>query len=188
MYRKFTLFTLILALVVIVLGSYVRSSGVELGCPDWPGCYGKAWVSDDTEFMADAKANFPYSRVDLSKAKKEMAYRYLSGFLAISIVILAIFSWTQKKYRIAALTASILLLVLLGGHTALAMWVVKLKGMPIIISGQVLLGCCLFWLVYWLYLRTNNNITLADPVIKRGPRVFAQFAILILFLRARTIF
>ncbi|MDD5412024.1 MAG: COX15/CtaA family protein, partial [Methylobacter sp.] len=40
MFRKITLFSVVLALIVIVLGSYVRSSGAGLGCPDWPGCYG----------------------------------------------------------------------------------------------------------------------------------------------------
>jgi fused signal recognition particle receptor len=183
MYRKATIFTLVLALVVIVLGSYVRSSGVELGCPDWPGCYGKALVSSDAEFMADAKANFPYSHVDLNKAKKEMTYRYFTGFLAISILILALFSWAQKKCRLATLTSTLLLLVLIGIQTAFAMWAVELKGMPVIITGQVLLGFSLFWGMYWLYLRTNKNVIIADQTIKRGPRTFARFAILILVLQ-----
>ena len=30
-----------LALVVVVLGAYVRLSDAGLGCPDWPLCYGR---------------------------------------------------------------------------------------------------------------------------------------------------
>ncbi len=30
---------LVLCLVVVVLGAYVRLSNAGLGCPDWPGCY-----------------------------------------------------------------------------------------------------------------------------------------------------
>ena len=30
----------VLALIVIVFGAYVRLTDAGLGCPDWPGCYG----------------------------------------------------------------------------------------------------------------------------------------------------
>lgn len=182
MYRKITLFTIVLAFVVIVLGSYVRSSGVELGCPDWPGCYGKALVTSDVGFMTHAENNFPYSRVNLDKAKKEISYRYLSAFLGILVLLLALFSWTQKKCRLAALTSTSVLLILFAMHTAMAMWVVKLKGMPVAISGHVMLGFCLFWLMYWFYLRINKNTLVSKQATLKGPRTFARFAMLILFL------
>ncbi|MEM7304544.1 MAG: COX15/CtaA family protein, partial [Pseudomonadota bacterium] len=40
-FRNIVLGTLVLSFVVIVLGAYVRLSDAGLGCPDWPGCYGK---------------------------------------------------------------------------------------------------------------------------------------------------
>lgn len=40
-YRKIILVALILAFGVVALGAYVRLSDAGLGCPDWPGCYGK---------------------------------------------------------------------------------------------------------------------------------------------------
>jgi len=46
MFRHLTLFTLLLALCVIVMGAYVRISDAGLGCPDWPGCYGKMIVEE----------------------------------------------------------------------------------------------------------------------------------------------
>lgn len=182
MYRKTVLFTLVLALLVIVLGSYVRSSGVELGCPDWPGCYGKAFVSGNAEFMADAKENFPYTRVDLSKAKKEMAYRYITAFLAFLVLLLTLTAWTQKKYRSSAFVLTGFTLLLVVMQAVMAMWLVELKGMPIIITGQVLLGFFIFWLMYWLYLRSNKNIVV-DKGDNRGPRTFARFAMIVLFLQ-----
>ena len=33
--------TTILTLVLVTLGAYVRLTDAGLGCPDWPGCYGK---------------------------------------------------------------------------------------------------------------------------------------------------
>ena len=34
----------VLALAVVMLGAYVRSTDAGLGCPDWPGCYGRLVV------------------------------------------------------------------------------------------------------------------------------------------------
>src|SRR5574340_576728 len=40
-YRNLLLAALILTFGVVSLGAYVRLSDAGLGCPDWPGCYGK---------------------------------------------------------------------------------------------------------------------------------------------------
>ena len=87
MYRKLTLSCALLALLVIVVGAYVRLTHAGLGCPDWPGCYGKAFVSDSLEFKNDAAANFPKYAVDTAKAWKEMAHRYLAGSLALQALV-----------------------------------------------------------------------------------------------------
>ena len=34
----------VLALVVVMLGAWVRLTDAGLGCPDWPGCYGRLVV------------------------------------------------------------------------------------------------------------------------------------------------
>jgi len=183
MFRKTTLFTLVIALVVIILGSYVRSSGVELGCPDWPGCYGKALVTSDNDFIKYAEENFPYNRVDLSKAKKEMTLRYLTGILGVLILVLALVSWTQKKCRLAVIASTSVLLILIGLQVAFSMWVVEYKGAPVIITAYLLLSMTLFWVMYWLHLRTNNNIVIAEQGVKRGPKLLARFSIVILFIQ-----
>jgi len=183
MFRKTVLFTLVLSLVVIILGSYVRSSGVELGCPDWPGCYGKALVSSDIEFINDAAKNFPYKRVDIGKAKKEMTLRYLTATLAVLVLLLSLVSWTQKKYRPAAIISSSILLLLMVLQAAMSMWVVEFKGTPVIITASLLLGFSLFWGLYWLYLRSNNDVVIADQSVKRGPKLLVRIAMVFLFLQ-----
>jgi fused signal recognition particle receptor len=45
MFRKISLLAALLALLVIVLGAYVRLTDAGLGCLDWPGCYGKAVIT-----------------------------------------------------------------------------------------------------------------------------------------------
>ena len=39
--RTVVTITAALTLVLVALGAYVRLTDAGLGCPDWPGCYGK---------------------------------------------------------------------------------------------------------------------------------------------------
>ncbi len=183
MFRKITLFTLVLALVIIVLGSYIRSSGVELGCPDWPGCYGKALVSSDAEFVTNAQKNFANNRLNLAKAKLELTVRYLALGMAGLIFILVMFSWVQKGYRRATIASTTLLLGLIVLYAALSKWVVEFKGMPVILTGSVLLGFILFWMIYWLNLRLKNaDFIKVEAGSEKGPAIFAGLSILVLLL------
>src|SRR5712671_3557340 len=86
-----------LALIVIVVGAYVRLSDAGLGCPDWPLCYGRPLPAEIADGVAHAKA------------WKEMAHRYLAGGLGILILALAVFSWRTRKSP--ALATALLALV-----------------------------------------------------------------------------
>ncbi|MFW5443006.1 MAG: signal recognition particle-docking protein FtsY [Methylococcaceae bacterium] len=183
MFRKTTLFTLVLALVIIVLGSYIRSSGVELGCPDWPGCYGKALVSSDAEFISNAQKTFANTLLNLNKAKLELTLRYLALAMAGLLFVLAIFSWVQKGYRRATVASTTLLLGLIALYAMLSKWVVEFKGMPVVLTGYVLLGFVLFWVTYWLYLRLKNaSFIKVDRGCQKGPVLFSALSILVLFV------
>ena len=37
----------LLALCVVMLGAWVRLTDAGLGCPDWPGCYGRLVVPEE---------------------------------------------------------------------------------------------------------------------------------------------
>lgn len=41
MYRKLILLAVMVTLCLIPFGAWVRLTDAGLGCPDWPGCYGK---------------------------------------------------------------------------------------------------------------------------------------------------
>ena len=40
--RSLTLLTLFLTFDLVLFGAFTRLTDSGLGCPDWPGCYGKA--------------------------------------------------------------------------------------------------------------------------------------------------
>ena len=79
MYTKILNIALLLAVVVVVLGAYTRLSDAGLGCPDWPGCYGKLIVPD----VASIEFERPLEK---AKAWKEMIHRYAASILGLSLI------------------------------------------------------------------------------------------------------
>ena len=57
-----------LAFCVIMMGAYTRLSDAGLSCPDWPNCYGFAWVSDAVDARKVVEAAYPERR--LKKVKR----------------------------------------------------------------------------------------------------------------------
>jgi fused signal recognition particle receptor len=188
MFKKVTLFSVVLALIVIVAGSYVRLSGAGLGCPDWPGCYGQAIpfdlaqdrVSDHDDFRALAAKAFPEQTPDIAKAWKEMSHRYLAATLGMAVLVLALLCWCEQQNRPALIAGSLGLMILVGLQAALGMWAVKLHVMPVVVTGHLLLGMMTFWLLFWLYLRVNPKAL--PTVLGNGLTWFARVAMGVVFL------
>ena len=181
MFKKLCLLGAILALLVIVLGSYVRLSDAGLGCPDWPGCYGKAIVSDSAGFKADAASGFPENPLDTAKAWKEMSHRYLAGALGLLALSLLPFAWRLQQHRTTALGLSTAVVVLIITQALLGMWTVNLKVMPIVVTSHLLLGFITFWTLSWTYLRVNPDASLRP--VPSGPWGLALFGMFTLLLQ-----
>jgi fused signal recognition particle receptor len=181
MYKKIALFGVFLALIVIVFGAYVRLSDAGLGCPDWPGCYGRAVVADTPDFKAEADQAFPEHPFDPAKARKEMTHRYLAAGLGVVILLLTVLSPWVKTNRAAAVTGSLFLLVLVGLQAALGMWAVKLQTMPLIVTLHLMLGMFTFWLLFGLYLRVKPDYGRLPS--RQGPVNWARFGMWLVLLQ-----
>ncbi|MBD9363213.1 signal recognition particle-docking protein FtsY [Methylomonas fluvii] len=177
MFRKLTLCCVLLALLVILVGAYVRLTHAGLGCPDWPGCYGKAFVSDSSEFKADAAAGFPQYALDTAKAWKEMAHRYLAGGLALLALVWFGLAWREKPRSPAVMLATLVLL-LIAGQAGLGMWAVTSGTRPGVVTAHLLMGFFTFWTLSWSYLRLNPAAELRP--VRSGPVLFTGLAMLVL--------
>ncbi len=180
MFRKTTLFTLVLALIVIVFSSTVRLSDVAAGCPEWtgwPGCYGEVSTVDN--------AFTPPSIIpaEVKKAFKEwVTYQSVIVFLGVLVLLLTVSAWMQAGYRLAAVISSNVLLVVMGMQLVLGMWAVKAKLMPAVVTGQLLLACISVWLLFWMYLRSNSEIK-PNEQGRTGPKLLARVGFVALFLQ-----
>ena len=139
-----------LALVVVVLGAYVRLSDAGLGCPDWPGCYGYLSAPRTAEQIADAHVLFPGQPVEKPKAAKEMLHRYVAGTLGLFILAITVLAFALRRKLSTHPLASLSLLILVIFQALLGMWTVTLLLKPVIVTAHLLGGMATWALLVWL--------------------------------------
>jgi cytochrome c oxidase assembly protein subunit 15 len=154
-FSKLALATALVALAVIVLGAYVRLSDAGLGCPDWPGCYGRLVAPSQPDAVARANAAFPDRPVEAHKAWKEMVHRYLASGLGLAIVSLALFAWRGRRQGLP-LKLPLVLVGLVIFQGLLGMWTVTLLVNPTIVTAHLAGGMATLGLLWWLALRTGS--------------------------------
>lgn len=135
----------LLALFVVMLGAYTRLTDAGLGCPDWPGCYGKMVLPSAQDGLQQAQTKFPQIPIESRKAWTEMAHRYAAGTLALLIFFIGI-SVCRKKYQGEQLPwhLPLALMILVLFQAALGMWTVTLKLLPVVVMGHLLGGMLIF--------------------------------------------
>jgi cytochrome c oxidase assembly protein subunit 15 len=136
LHRTLCLAAVALALIVVVMGAYVRLSDAGLGCPDWPFCYGRPLPSE----IADQHS--------LAKAWKEMGHRYLAGMLGILILFLAVAAWRVRRF--ATLATALVLVVIV--QATLGAWTVTMLLKPAIVTAHLIGGMTTASLLAWLAL------------------------------------
>ena len=111
-----------LTLALVMLGAYVRLTNAGLGCPDWPGCYGKLSPTLAAEEDRSGTGGCTRGPVSLPKAWKEMVHRYLASLVGVMILAIAWQAlrgrrrggYSEPKTAIGLPLALVLLVVLAG--------------------------------------------------------------------------
>lgn len=172
--RRLVFVSMLLAFIVIALGSYTRLTHAGLGCPDWPGCYGHIDVPQTSSEIFKAEQAFPERPVEPEKAWNEMIHRYFAGALGLCVFGIFILS-CKYQYLHVPIKLPILLLLLVTFQAALGMWTVTLKLMPVIVMGHLLGGFTTLCLLFLLYLRlTPYRIPSGDMAVMK----YGKYALL----------
>lgn len=157
-YNKITGIAVALTLIVIVLGAWVRLTDAGLGCPDWPGCYGKlTWPKTEDQVLA-ANTQWAERPVETGKAIREMVHRYAAGILGLLVLLLTASAWRRRSsdptQPVILPTVSLLWITF---QAALGMWTVTLLLKPAIVLAHLAGGMLTLALLFLLYLRTRPH-------------------------------
>ena len=163
--RRLALIGMLLCLVVIVLGAWVRLTDAGLGCPDWPGCYGHVTPAGAEKVEGKIESYSPGWEYDSGKAWREMIHRYAAttlGFIIVLITAIAIAYRREKPVSVVyavGLLVTVVLQGILGAFTV--WWLVK----PLIVVLHLTGGLTTLSLLTWLWLRMRRVTGVVKPDI-----------------------
>lgn len=134
-----------LALFVVMLGAYTRLTDAGLGCPDWPGCYGKLVLPAELHAIQDAQKAYPSIPIESTKAWTEMAHRYAAGTLVLLLLFIIFKSLGKFRHSLnIPKKLPIALIMLITFQALLGMWTVTFKLLPIVVMSHLIGGILIF--------------------------------------------
>jgi heme a synthase len=175
-------FGTVLALAVVMLGAWVRLHDAGLGCPDWPGCYGRLVVPDQSTSAQELGPQAAARPLEAAKAWREMIHRYLAGTLVLVTVGLAVLAWrnradpAQPRRRPFALVALIVFQALLG------MWTVTLLLKPLIVVAHLFGGLATLAVLASLGRWRSTRVVSPTPALRALGLIAAAALVVQIFL------
>ena len=179
---KLAIIALFLAVEVVLMGGFTRITDSGLGCPDWPGCFGKMVMTTDTETIAHLQERYPEIHVAVHKGWIEMIHRYIAGGLGLLIMGIAYLGYREKdKTPNYPYLVSLALLGLVIIQGAFGAFTVTLKLLPNIVTlhlmGGLIIVSTLMYLRHRLKRLANGHtqaISMRMPVLVGISLLFAQ--------------
>lgn len=165
---------MLLTLVLIMVGAWVRLTDAGLGCPDWPGCYGQVTpvqAAEQIQAAVEAQGG-EHGPVSMGKAWREMGHRYIAMVLGLIIIALAVLGWAWRRALpdgpwLATVLVGVVILQGLFGK-----WTVTLLLKPAIVTGHLVGGMLTLALLTWLWQRVAcaGSAALQATVSQAGTR------------------
>src|SRR3990170_4588870 len=163
------------AYLAVVFGAYARLSEAGLGCPDWPGCYGKLFAPQTAQDIDQARQLEGEKKPDHKRAWKDMTQRYIAGALGLILIRLTVLGWQLKKRkRSQQVLIPLLTMLLVFGLTLAGLLTIELHFKPLVMMTQLLGGFAILGLLWWIALREQRfwRPASASPLLRRlRPRV-----------------
>ncbi|WP_252108523.1 MULTISPECIES: COX15/CtaA family protein [unclassified Halomonas] len=173
-----TLAGVLLTACVILLGAWTRLVDAGLGCPDWPGCYGRLLVPDSEH----AVLKHPDSPLEPAKAWMEMIHRYMATLLGAMVVTIVLLGHALRHLEDYPWHLSIVLLGVVALQGAFGALTVTLKLWPQVVTLHLLGGISVLMLFLWLYLRVRRSQQ-QTPLGRRAGNPLWALAALLLVLQ-----
>ena len=192
--RALTLVTLFLTFDLVMFGAFTRLTDSGLGCPDWPGCYGKASPLGAHAEITAAQTAMPTGPVTHDKAWIEMLHRYWATGVGGLIMVMAGMGWwlatgARKNRPDAAslpnpwwVTATLVWVCIQGAFGALT---VTMKLFPAIVSLHLLGGYMLLALLTVQAVQWTRHSQGTTPItVARGLRYWMALGLGMLVIQA----
>jgi len=180
-YRRLVFLTWFLTLDLIMFGAFVRLTDSGLGCPDWPGCYGKFSPIGASAHIAQALETMPYGPVSFSKAWIEMIHRYAGSLLGLMIIAIAVMAWRHRQMLGHTPRLALATLVAVCVQGAFGAWTVTHLLMPVIVTTHLMGGMLLLALMTWLAAREQTHASVAART--RRIRPWLALGLVLLFIQ-----
>jgi len=180
-YRRLVFWTWFLTLDLIMFGAFVRLTDSGLGCPDWPGCYGKLSPIGASQDIAQAVAAMPYGPVSTSKAWIEMIHRYAGSLLGMMIIAIAVMAWRYRRELGHTPRLAIATFIAVCVQGAFGAWTVTHMLMPVIVTAHLLGGMGLLALMTWLAAREKPHAPIPASAQRYTP--WMALGLLLLFVQ-----
>ena len=177
-YRKLVFLTWFLTLDLIMFGAFVRLTDSGLGCPDWPGCYGKITPIGASGHIEQALQAMPYGAVSFSKAWIEMIHRYVGSILGMMIIGIVYMAWRYRRQLGNTPRLAVVTLIAVCIQGAFGAWTVTHQLMPIVVTSHLLGGMILLALMTWLAAREKTHAQLSAQAGRWRPWMAAGLVLL----------
>lgn len=149
---RLTLVGTLFTAFVMMVGAWTRLVDAGLGCPDWPGCYGRLLVPDSEH----ASLRHPDVPLEPFKAWVEMAHRYIATLLGLVVLSVVALGWPLRKRSQYPWRLSLALLVVILLQGAFGAFTVTLKLWPQVVTLHLLGGLSVLLIFLWLHLRLRD--------------------------------